>query len=530
MFQSAASVVDFSGLVDIGGSHQMRKRTNPTMVATLTRTVVVAALLVGSLGWNSHAQQDTNRQLERLGSTSSTVSKRIGLVIGNGAYVNAPALKNPPNDARDMAATLKALGFEVTSGINVSQRDMKRLIREFGQKLKAGGSGLFYYAGHGVQSRGRNYLFPVDADIQSEAEVEDSGVDLSLVLNLMDEAQNGLNLVILDACRNNPFARSFRSASEGLAQVDAPTGTLIAYATAPGRVAADGTGQNGLYTSELLKAMQLPGLSALEVFMRVRAEVMKQTSNNQVPWEASSLVGAFYFSGSSKNTSSADPSNAETRLINRIDPAQFELSYWETIKNSTDPEDFKSYLAKYPNGQFSPIAKRRLLPSAPVPSPAQADETNIDQAVEVLRTLGSGRLEMGRFGDGMGVITVTGKCRLKYETRALWNSKARYKPSIDELIFSLSEINIAGIAVTEATPPDRPASWLVTARTLQGHSFTYSITGYENRSLEKVKIPTKTQNQTAAFVGVFMDSETANRYAKALANAARLCGAKSETF
>ncbi len=509
----------------------MPKQTNRTMVSTLTLTVAVAALLVGSLGWNSHAQQEANRQLDRPGSTSPSFSRRIGLVIGNGAYNNAPPLKNPPNDARDMVATLKALGFEVTSGINVNQRDMKRLIREFGQKLKAGGSGLFYYAGHGVQSKGHNYLFPVDADIQSEAEVEDSGVDLSLVLNVMDEAQNGLNVVILDACRNNPFARSFRSASEGLAQVDAPTGTLIAYATAPGRVAADGVGQNGLYTSELLKAMQVPGLSALEVFMRVRAEVMKQTGNNQVPWEASSLVGAFYFSGSSKNTSSADPANAESPLMNRIDPAAFELSYWETIKNSTDPEDFKSYLEKYPNGQFSPIAKRRLLPSAPGTSPGnKANETNIDQAVEVLRTLGSGRVDMGRFGEEFGAITVTGKCQVKYETRTLWNSKARYKPTIDEAIISLSEINIAGIAVSELTPPDRPAFWVVTARTLQGHTFTYSLTGYENRSFEKVKVPTKTQNQTSAFVGVFMESETANRYAKAFANAARLCGAKSETF
>ena len=127
--------------------------------------------------------------------------------------------------------------------------------------------------------------------------MEDSGVDVSLVLNYMDDAQNGLNIVILDACRNNPFSRSFRSASDGLAQVDAPTGTLIAYATAPGRVASDGTGQNGLYTSELLKQMRVPGLSATEMFMRVRAEVMKQTGNKQVPWEASSLVGSFYFSG-----------------------------------------------------------------------------------------------------------------------------------------------------------------------------------------------------------------------------------------
>ncbi|HSS20372.1 MAG TPA: caspase family protein [Pyrinomonadaceae bacterium] len=237
------------------------------------------------------SRQLEREQIQRLEKTG----KRIALVIGNGAYTNAPPLKNPPNDARDMTATLKELGFDVASGINVNQREMKRLIREFGQKLKAGGSGLFYYAGHGVQSKGRNYLIPVEADIQSEAEVEDAGVDVNLVLSYMDDAQNGLNIMILDACRNNPFARSFRSASSGLAQVDAPTGTLIAYATAPGRVASDGIGQNGLYTSELLKQMRVPGLSATDMFMRVRAEVMRQTANRQVPWEASSLVGAFYF-------------------------------------------------------------------------------------------------------------------------------------------------------------------------------------------------------------------------------------------
>src|SRR5713101_7017636 len=163
--------------------------------------------------------------------------------------------------------TRKTLGFDVTSGINVNQRDMKRLIREFGLKLKTGGSGLFYYAGHGVQSKGRNYLIPIEADIQSEIEVEDAGVDVNLVLGYMDDAQNGLNIVILDACRDNPFARSFRSATNGLAQVDAPTGTLIAYATAPGRVASDGTGQNGLYTSELLKQMRVPEVSVTDMFM-----------------------------------------------------------------------------------------------------------------------------------------------------------------------------------------------------------------------------------------------------------------------
>jgi uncharacterized caspase-like protein len=325
----------------------MKERSSHKLVwrelAALLTLIVLASLCVRTP--QSAAQQD-NRQLNRDQAQQVRSSeRRVALVIGNGAYTKAPPLKNPPNDARDMAVTLKTLGFDVTSGINVNQREMKTLIREFGQKLKAGGSGLFYYAGHGVQTKGHNYLIPVDADIQSEAEVEDSAVDVNLVLNYMDDAQNGVNIVILDACRDNPFARSFRSASSGLAQVDAPTGTLIAYATAPGRVASDGIGQNGLYTSELLKQMRVPGLSATEMFMHVRAEVTKQTSNKQVPWEASSLVGAFYFAGS---PTSSSLSNTPTG----ISEAAKEEAFWEAVKDSNDPQDFKDYLAKYPNGAF----------------------------------------------------------------------------------------------------------------------------------------------------------------------------------
>jgi len=332
---------------------------------SLERHVLLALILTFAGGGvllcfpraETHAQQEPNRQLVQTNSSRIGSTRRLALVIGNGAYTNAPPLKNPPNDARDMAATLKQLGFEVAIGINLDQRAMKRLIRDFGQTLKAGGSGLFYYAGHGVQSRGRNYLIPVDADIQSEAEVEDAGVDVNLLLSYLDEAQNGLNIVILDACRNNPFSRGFRSVSSGLAQVDAPTGTLIAYSTAPGRVASDGTGQNGLYTSELLKQMRVSGLSLIEMFMNVRAEVMRQTNNKQVPWEASSLVGMFYFKGQ-KNSSGVQPAEAATGPS--LDPAAFELSYWETIKNSSDQEDFKSYLDKYPHGQFVALARNNI--------------------------------------------------------------------------------------------------------------------------------------------------------------------------
>jgi hypothetical protein len=329
------------------------------------------------------AQDDPNRQLVQTEATRSN-ARRVALVIGNGAYTNAPGLKNPPNDARDMAATLASLGFDVSRGVNVNQREMKRLIREFGQKLKAGGHGLFYYAGHGVQARGRNYIIPVDAEILSEADVEDSGVDVGLVLNYMDDAQNGLNIVILDACRNNPFARSFRSASDGLAQVDAPTGTLIAYATAPGKVAADGAGDNGLYTSELLKAMRVPGLMATDMFMQVRAEVMKRTGNKQVPWEASSLVGSFYFSGGATAVLSNSSTGEATPTGTRFDAAAFEFNYWDSIKNSNIADDFKAYLTRYPNGQFSELAKNRIKsleaatkPVEPVPVSGDGGATEV---------------------------------------------------------------------------------------------------------------------------------------------------------
>ncbi|HZI17761.1 MAG TPA: tetratricopeptide repeat protein [Pyrinomonadaceae bacterium] len=301
--------------------------------------------------------------------STEAAERRIALVIGNGSYATAP-LKNPPNDASDMAAALSKVGFTVNHGTNLTQRQMKGLIREFGQKLKAGGQGLFYFAGHGVQLRGRNYLIPVDADITSEADVEDQGVDVNLVLGLMDEAGNGLNVIILDACRNNPFARSFRSASNGLAQVEAPTGTLVAYSTAPGRVARDGGGRNGAYTAELLKQMSMPGLLIEEVMKRVRASLKQQTKGEQVPWESSSLVGDFYFiraAGEAASTPAPRPAVAAPN------PATLELSFWESIKGSTDPEDYRAYLKKYPNGTYVPLAENSLrrLAAATAASPVK---------------------------------------------------------------------------------------------------------------------------------------------------------------
>lgn len=224
--------------------------------------------------------------------------ERVALVIGNGAYESTAPLRNPVNDARDLGSALEQLGFEVIRAENQSLNEMKRAVREFGTRLASGAVGLFFFAGHGLQVDGVNYLIPVDAVIRSEEEVEYEGLDVGFVLAQMEAAGNALNVVILDACRNNPFERSFRSmAGAGLASVDAPTGTLIAYATAPGSVASDGNGRNGLYTQEILRHIATPGLAVEDVMKRVRVGVVRQSEGRQVPWESTSLVGDFYFEG-----------------------------------------------------------------------------------------------------------------------------------------------------------------------------------------------------------------------------------------
>jgi hypothetical protein len=222
--------------------------------------------------------------------------QRVALVIGNGAYRNSP-LSNPVNDANDIAQALGNFGFKVTVKSDVDTRGMRQAIRDFGLELRRAQVGLFYFAGHGVQVKGNNYLVPVGADIETEADAEDLSVDANYVLRTMEDSQVKMSVVILDACRNNPFARSFRSIAHGLAQMQAATGSLIAFATAPGSTAADGTGRNGIYTKHLLASFQQPDSDILKVFQRTRAAVVKETGGKQTPWESTSLVGDFYFAG-----------------------------------------------------------------------------------------------------------------------------------------------------------------------------------------------------------------------------------------
>jgi hypothetical protein len=286
--------------------------------------------------------------LASLVSLTAPAADRVALVIGNADYPSAP-LRNPVNDARAMSRALRELGFEVFSLENANRQRMEQAIVRFAGRLTEDSSGLFYYAGHGIQVNGRNYLVPVDAKIDSEREMRIETVGVHLVLDELGYAGNRINIVILDACRNNPFERRLRGGSRGLAAIDAARGTLIAYATAPGSVALDGDGRNGIYTEELLGALQNPGLQVEEVFKRVRIGVARRTGNQQVPWESSSLTGSFVFKAAAAKSTAQGPSGRQADLL-----------FWQSVNTSENPDAYQAYLRQFPEGMFSDLARIRL--------------------------------------------------------------------------------------------------------------------------------------------------------------------------
>ena len=243
--------------------------------------------------------------LDEVQNTKITLSasdkKRFALVIGNGSYANSPLL-NPTHDADAMARTLGKLGFTVIHKNNSSLRQMEKAMNRFYASLDKHSIGLFYYAGHGIQLEGENYLVPIDAMILSESDIRYECMNAGKILGKMEDAGNAMNIIILDACRNNPFVRGARSSTRGLARIDAPTGSILAYATAPGDVAADGSDQNGLYTKYLLRHIVTPGLDINSVFIKTRNDVIQESHGKQVPWESSSLTGLFYFAGEETKT------------------------------------------------------------------------------------------------------------------------------------------------------------------------------------------------------------------------------------
>ena len=309
--------------------------------------------------------------------TAPPMSRRTALVIGNGAYPVGP-LQNAVKDATDITEMLRRLSFEVIPLRNASLQEMEDAVNAFNQRLREGGMGLFYYAGHGVQVDGENYLIPINARIARQADVRYQALPMGRIMGAMEDANNGLNLLIMDACRDTPFTRSWRSSQEGLAPPPTTArGMLIAYATAPGGRAADGTGgENGVYTKYLLQAMTVPGLSIEQVFKQVRYGVVAETGGKQTPWESSSLLGDFAFMPAHANIV---PAGAPPYPSAASDP---ETVLWSMSERSSHTEDVLAFLQAYPESRFAPAARLRLqqlqqqsatasnVPSAPQPGPA----------------------------------------------------------------------------------------------------------------------------------------------------------------
>ena len=342
------------------------------------RIVIILCVLL--LAASTFADNDQRRMT--VTKKDSDGSKRVALVIGNSTYTNSP-LKNPVNDAKDIATKLRKLGFVVIERNNLTTREIGGTLQEFRSKLEPGAVALFFYAGHGLQIKGDNYLPAVDANINSEYDVPNQSLAMRQIMDVLDESKSRLNLVFLDACRNNPYARSFRSSDRGLARVTAPSGTLISYATKPGSVAADGTGRNGLYTSKLLA--QIDSNQQIEqTLKRVVTEVKAASNGKQEPWMEGSIEGDFCFGGCTMGDGQPLP----VTLPSQVTDAETEV--WGIVKETADAEVVRDFLKEYPNGKYASPARFKLkelesktrVAMAPRPQPATENSTAADDGFE----------------------------------------------------------------------------------------------------------------------------------------------------
>ena len=326
--------------------------------------------LIGALGGFAQAQtidargvlqlQQQLQQQQQTPRPPQPAERRVALVIGNSSYRHIGRLRNPQADAEAMARFLSTTArFELIGGgavVDADRAQMVEAIRALGRQLQAGGVGLFYYAGHGIEWRGANYLIPVEANPVRDTDIEFDLVSANSVLNQMEQAGSRLNMLILDACRNNPLiARGVRAAGSGLQAMRAAAGTIISFAAEPGALALDGEGANSPYNIGLIAAMNRPGVNVLDVFNQVGLEVTRLTNNRQIPWVNSSPIeGQFYFVGGTNVAAVGDPPRQSQS------DSVAEIALWTAIRNSNDPSEFEGFLQIFPNGAFAETARQML--------------------------------------------------------------------------------------------------------------------------------------------------------------------------
>ncbi len=302
------------------------------------------------------------------GVIAAQAERRVALVIGNGAYKAAPALPNPPKDAEAMASMLKLQGFEVVLGVDLDRDGMSATIAKFADTARGADVAMFFYAGHGIQIDGKNLLIPTDAVLKNEFDAKVRTVEIDTVLNhTMTDAK--VKIVLLDACRENPFAKDIAAGApktrsvavaNGLAEMKPGEGTLIQFATAAGALAFDGTGENSPFTAALLKHLPAADIEIGLAMKHVRAQVAEDTRKQQQPWESTNMTGVFYMKKTAALTAPVAAAPVTTPgAMASLDPQVLELEFWNSIKGSTNSQDFKAYLDKYPNGTFASLARVR---------------------------------------------------------------------------------------------------------------------------------------------------------------------------
>ena len=305
------------------------------------------------------------------GETLAAAERRVALVIGNNDYQNIVKLEKAVNDANSVSAELKKVGFEVQTLNNAGQKKMNQAINEFVQKVSGGGVGVFFFAGHGLQINNQNFLVPVDMDQPREADdVADQAISVPVLQDKLATAKAKYTLLVLDACRNNPLpkkaGRSIGS-TRGLAMTNSPSGQTVLYSAGANQEALDSLGANdnnpnGLFTREFLPMISQPGVSSTDALKKTRSMVTqkaKSVGHEQQPALYDQADGDFYFvpGPASAQTLAAAPMSSG---VQTVDPKAVELSFWDSIKDSKQPEDYQDYLSKYPNGQFAQLATRRV--------------------------------------------------------------------------------------------------------------------------------------------------------------------------
>ena len=441
-----------------------------------------------------------------LGPAHALAEKRVALIVGNGAYQNASTLANPPNDARDIAAALSGLGFQVISGTDLDKRGFDQKVREFSRALEGADVGLFFYAGHGLQVKGANYLVTTDAKLEAERDLDFEAVKVDFVLSVM-EREAKTNIVFLDACRNNPLARNLARAmgtrgvgeNNGLAQIKSEAlglGTFIAFATQPGNVANDGAGRNSPFSAALKKHIVAPSVSISDLMIDVRNDVIKETNSTQVPWDHSALQGRFYFNTAIQ---AATPQTSAQSM-----PLIEAAGEWSRVDKSSLVE-LETFLRRHGESPEADYARARIaaLKTADkevCSAGGQWEQTASDVGTSTWTLKRSGdsyHAQENGMGNAVGTAVMTGN-RLRIDWRT-GDHSGIYEWVVDpscttgegQLVFYSGATGTHRSVARRVAPPNNPASAPAGEAPPTGSTAPVAAAGQGTRSTAKVEVQRK---------------------------------------